>query len=362
MSYESFQELKETLRQHYRRYPEMEPSDAVKLIYQQEFGGGHLIKDEDAALNRLQAEWSGLGEGEEVGATTPPLCEDIGNGICRLHLAPGRNSLRVETVNRLFVLSAAGQSGSQGRFLAQLAALDKWCKSGTAPWSGEEMSAYLAAYGEQGYPMVSHSNSFRELYRPSYRVIRQEYGRLLQLLSLIDQGLAAGKPLTLAVEGPAGSGKSTLAGQLAEIYGADVIHMDHFFLPEELKTPDRLAEAGGNIDYLRFQSEVLARLAKAESFEYGVYDCQEKRIVRQAAIAPGRLTVVEGSYSMHPRFVASYGLKVFLQVSPEICLERIFVRSGPALYRRFVEEWLPMEEIYFKEYKISEQANLILSL
>ena len=37
--------MKTILLTHAARYPLMEPRDAVKLIYQNEFGGGHLIRD-----------------------------------------------------------------------------------------------------------------------------------------------------------------------------------------------------------------------------------------------------------------------------------------------------------------------------
>ena len=50
-------ELETILFAHAGRYPQMEPTDAVKLIYQNEFGGGHLIRDEDAALRYLRQEY-----------------------------------------------------------------------------------------------------------------------------------------------------------------------------------------------------------------------------------------------------------------------------------------------------------------
>ena len=48
------EELKAILIAHAKRYPPMQPQDAVKLIYQNEFGGGHLIRDEEACLNYLR--------------------------------------------------------------------------------------------------------------------------------------------------------------------------------------------------------------------------------------------------------------------------------------------------------------------
>ena len=47
-------ELEAILKIHVKRYPLMQPTDAVKLIYQNEFGGGHLIRDEEIFLNYLR--------------------------------------------------------------------------------------------------------------------------------------------------------------------------------------------------------------------------------------------------------------------------------------------------------------------
>ena len=76
--------LEDILLQHLERYPQMEPQDAVKLIYQQEFGPGHLIRDEKKALEFLRQEMAGAGEPLPGEA----LYESIGNGLCRLNLRP----------------------------------------------------------------------------------------------------------------------------------------------------------------------------------------------------------------------------------------------------------------------------------
>lgn len=39
--------LKAVLKAHGARYPKLQIQDAVKLIYQNEFGGGHLIRDRE---------------------------------------------------------------------------------------------------------------------------------------------------------------------------------------------------------------------------------------------------------------------------------------------------------------------------
>jgi hypothetical protein len=49
--------------------------------------------------------------------------------------------------------------------------------------------------------------------------------------------------------------------------------MDDFFLPFEQKTPERLAQPGGNADHERFAREVLGHLNRGEAFAYRRYDC-----------------------------------------------------------------------------------------
>ena len=43
------EELRAILIAHAKRYPLIQPTDAVKLIYQNEFGGGHLIREVEMA-------------------------------------------------------------------------------------------------------------------------------------------------------------------------------------------------------------------------------------------------------------------------------------------------------------------------
>lgn len=83
---------------------------------------------------------------------------------------------------------------------------------------------------------------------------------LTPLLEALEQRRREGKRTLLALEGNAAGGKTTAAGLLAELYGAPVIHMDSFFLPPALRTPQRYAQPGGNIHYERFLPEAAVPL------------------------------------------------------------------------------------------------------
>ena len=52
--------LKRTVIEHIKKYPKAELQDILKMLYQNEFGGGHLVSDEAACLARLAAEYKSI--------------------------------------------------------------------------------------------------------------------------------------------------------------------------------------------------------------------------------------------------------------------------------------------------------------
>ena len=68
------------LGDHLSRYPQMQPQDLVKLLYQNEFGCGHMISDAAAFLDNIRRESQGLTVSDEDFV-------DIGGGFWRVTLA-----------------------------------------------------------------------------------------------------------------------------------------------------------------------------------------------------------------------------------------------------------------------------------
>ena len=166
------------------------------------------------------------------------------------------------------------------------------------------------------------------------------------------------KQILVAIDGSCTAGKSTLADALAREYDCNLFHLDDFFLRPVQRTPERLAKPGGNVDYERFQEEVLLPLKQGVVFSYRPYDCSTGKLKEEVPVMPKRINVVEGSYSCHPYFRDPYDLKIFLDVCPEVRAKRILQRSQ-FLQKRFFEEWIPMEQQYFEEFSIREQADLV---
>ena len=134
----------------------------------------------------------------------------------------------------------------------------------------------------------------------------------------------------IAMDGRAAAGKTTLAEELAVTLGGAVVHMDDFFLPGELRTPERLAAPGGHrMDYNGW-----------------------------VEIPTVPVIIVEGAYSQYPQFGHYADLTVFCDIAPEEQKRRITARNGEEHWMVFREQWIPLEEKYLAEYHIKENAML----
>ena len=161
-------ELERILRQHADRYPLMQPTDAVKLIYQNEFGGGHLIRDEESCLGYLRGEYAALEKDANA-----PIAEEIGNGIVRVNLAAVKEE-ELERLGKVFIRSAMDHTGTLDSFLQKLEVLRQLTREGVFCFDMQGLEAYLCAYEKAGYPMVSHSETYRQHYHPAYRVVLEK--------------------------------------------------------------------------------------------------------------------------------------------------------------------------------------------
>ena len=158
-------ELKDILTAHAKRYLRMQPVDAVKLIYQNEFGGGHLVRDVQSCMNYLHREYAGTEKDPGM-----PLYEKIGNGIVRVNLAAVQEE-KLDQLGRDFIRSAAEHTGSMDRFLQKLDILCQLAAQGVFSFDTKELENYLSEYKKAGCPMVSHSEIYRETYGPAYRIV-----------------------------------------------------------------------------------------------------------------------------------------------------------------------------------------------
>ena len=183
--------------------------------------------------------------------------------------------------------------------------------------------------------------------------------RMQEIRQRIEDLLAREATVLIAIDGNCTAGKTTLAGTLAEQYDCNVFHMDDYFLRPEQRTPERLAEAGGNVDYERFREEILLPLTEGRQVCYRRYDCHSRTLQEPVTVPRRRLNIVEGTYSRHPSFGDSYGLTVFLSVPADLQRQRIGLRPA-GIQQRFFGEWIPMEQQYFRAFDVKETSDLVI--
>jgi len=224
-------------------------------------------------------------------------------------------------------------------------------------FTSNQFKAAIEEWRSNGYPPVHHSNIFRTLYRPAYRVIANRYVIFMPLFAKIDTLLKKG-PAVIAVEGGSASGKTTLSKLLSDIYECTVFHMDDFFLRPEQRTAQRYAQPGGNIDWERFLDEVLVPLKNKEPVSYRRFDCSSMKVASEIKVIPKKLTVIEGAYSMHPELADYYDFSVFLDISPDLQKERIGKRNSPEIAERFYNEWIPLERSYFSKLDVKNRCDI----
>ncbi len=345
MGFEAY--LLEQLQNH----PSLQPQDAVKLCYQAAFGAEHLLADADRAAAYLRVEY------ESVAPQDIPLYECVSPEVCRVNLAAWKyHGLPVEWLFRIFSASAKEKYAGEVLFRAYLKQAAE-VLAGNA-FSGEDWERYLREYEKNGISPVHHSEIYRKQEHPAYRIIHRKYTRIFPIL--VKATSIKKHPCIIAIDGRAASGKSTMAAWLSDILQGDIIRMDDFFLPMELRLAERFTVPGNNVHHERFAEEVLPHLGKAESFSYRIFDCGRMDYHGKREIDTGDFRIVEGSYSCHPLFGRYADITVFSDVAAEEQLARILRRNGEAMAELFRSRWIPLEEDYFEKYLISETTDIIV--
>ncbi len=344
---------RELLLSHYQSYPELEISDVFKFIFQSAMGCEHFVSDYNAAVDYIRREYSAMQ------SSSSTLIDRLDGEYSRVHLSYLDYGLSAETLAKLFCMSAKIMENGNAEIENKLKVARELTLDGSLPFSIDELDKAVSVWSKQSLCAIHHSEKFRSHYKPAYRVVANEYVKFLPFFCEIDKLLQKGSAV-VAIEGSAASGKTTLSGMLEDIYNCTVLHTDDFFLRPEQRTPERLREIGGNMDRERFLSEALEPLRQGKELSYRKFDCSTQQLMPSEVISPKKLTVIEGSYSMHPSLAKFYDLSVFLEISPEKQRERILTRNSPHFATRFFEEWIPKENTYFSCFGIKESCDICL--
>ncbi len=169
------------------------------------------------------------------------------------------------------------------------------------------------------------------------------------------QALTCATRFVLAIDGRCGAGKTTLSGQIAQKYGAFVVHLDDFFLPK-----GREKSGHGNLEKDRLLKEVLSPLSRNEEVCYRIFSCKEQCYTDCVIIPKGASVVVEGSYALLKEFRFAYTHSLFLTLSEAEQERRIRERNGDEGWERFRLRWIPDEERYIEQQRPEEYCDFYL--
>ena len=162
-------ELVSILKKHAEKYPLIQPADVLKLVYQNEFGGEHLVTDPEKTLEYLREEYAAVEHHPDE-----PLLEKLGNSIVRVNLkALDIESYPLEKLNEDFITSAARHKGSLGDFVVkEKILLDRFEEFGFR-FEKSELAELIERHAQAGHPPLRHSDIYREAYHPAYRIIEK---------------------------------------------------------------------------------------------------------------------------------------------------------------------------------------------
>jgi len=175
--------IQNAILEEMRLHPEARLIDIYKFFFQGAFGPGHIIRDKQSALNYLQNELQSMTDFDSV------LWQPVGYNKQYYRISLGlvkEGTLSEEELFNAFVQSAD---------LSAVPSIEEWIEE----WNFilniieamnlkiinyEEDKSILDDMLEEGNILVHHSNIYRKLYHPHYRVVNnkqfEKFGLQLQ--------------------------------------------------------------------------------------------------------------------------------------------------------------------------------------
>lgn len=157
------------LLEHYHKYPKLQIQDLFKFIYQSSFGCEHLVTDLVGATEYIKKEYELIDKDEE------PYIDPLDGDYSRVSISYLNKELSLETFAKIFVASSKKEINGLSNLLKKIKVIKELVDKGLLPFDKDEFEKCLLEWKEKGYPAIHHSNIFRENYKPSYRVISNEF-------------------------------------------------------------------------------------------------------------------------------------------------------------------------------------------
>jgi hypothetical protein len=159
------------VRLHVERYPLMRVQDVYKMLYQGEFGIGHLLGDGRGARRYLLEEVATMDTTDRAEELLEPVSAD--GGMVRVNLRPFRRSgVAPDLLLQAMMATAAGAAGDTARFVATWRSFVS--SDASRPFDREELRLWDARVSAGDIRVAHHSPAYETAYHPAYRVCRRD--------------------------------------------------------------------------------------------------------------------------------------------------------------------------------------------
>jgi uridine kinase len=154
--------------------------------------------------------------------------------------------------------------------------------------------------------------------------------------------------ILIGIDGCGGSGKSTFAAELSEsLEAAPIIQIDDFYKPSQERNrvigPNSI---GWQFDWQRLETEVLEPLTTRGYAQYQRYDWMTDRLTETRNIRAESTIIIEGVYALRPELISYYDVRLWIECTKEIRLQRGIERDGEHARSQWEDDWMKEEERY----------------
>jgi len=327
--------FKSYLKRNINKYPKSETQDLLKLIYQSQYGTGHIVNNPNFSFNFLNEELK-----EVPTISNNLLYEYISNDYIRLNLDTFiKTSFPLEELNDMFIQTSFIKNESN--IASKICILEDF-------YNNEEITDF-----KNNPVQKHHSETYRKYYNPHYRLIHKslldvKYKSYLinDYISNLLKNLNKDDLYLIALEGKCASGKTTLSKNIQNV---TIIHVDDFFS----NTNDPL-----QFDKIR---DIINNLKPNKPFTYDVYNCMDNSFSSKHIDSVSNIVIFEGVYSYHEKIRDLFNEVIYVNEAHNQ-LERLLKRcnGNTILYNKFINIWIPRENSYYDSFDFILNASLII--
>lgn len=168
--------LKDLVFEHQQRYPNMLLQDHVKRIHQMIFGPAHAHNH--PSMDKVKQYMTSELHEMKVNECGDDIIE-IGNDFVRVDLGLVlKGQTTIELLSQAFLSSMNPEHIEKEPVSVMdyaLKELEHMIELGVLPYNLDQSITWLNQYRSLEYPAIHHSDTYRDLYHPHYRVIHSKY-------------------------------------------------------------------------------------------------------------------------------------------------------------------------------------------